>query len=311
MQFYGQFSPPVDQFIFERYFPNLDIGGTFIECGAFDGLTECSCKFFEENMNWRGYNIEAAPHNYAKLVINRPNSNNFNIGLSDSNCVLQFKHAISPIVGADFGNGSFTHTKEHLDDLTTRGCRFEDSDVKVVTYKNFIEQNKINYVDLFVLDVEGHELSVIDGMIGSNVLPDVICIEFGHIGLGVVIDKLEPLGYVYDITSNANAFFVKKEKVEIFIFRRLNATLRCELTNKLFIDDSINLNNKISILYEDNNKLNKDIIQLLQENKSIIGENTYLKNHIVELTNLYYSVINTKWWSLRALFRKIIGIKSL
>jgi glycosyltransferase involved in cell wall biosynthesis len=53
-------------------------------------------------------------------------------------------------------------------------------------------------------------------MQGCNVLPDVMCVEFGHLGLNTVRNKLELLGYIYDITSNANAYFIRKDKVGLF-----------------------------------------------------------------------------------------------
>jgi hypothetical protein len=74
VQFYGQFETPVDRFIFERYFPDTGIMGTFVECGAFDGLTECSCKFFEETMGWTGHNLEPVLWIFEKLIANRPSS---------------------------------------------------------------------------------------------------------------------------------------------------------------------------------------------------------------------------------------------
>ena len=38
--------------------------------------------------------------------------------------------------------------------------------VKCNTYKQIIQQLNITHLDLFVLDVEGYEFEVIDGMIG-------------------------------------------------------------------------------------------------------------------------------------------------
>ncbi|MEI9889739.1 MAG: hypothetical protein WDN45_03025 [Caulobacteraceae bacterium] len=51
-KFYGQFDPPVDRVLFERYFPDKTIRGVFVECGAYDGQTESCCKFFENR--WTG-----------------------------------------------------------------------------------------------------------------------------------------------------------------------------------------------------------------------------------------------------------------
>ena len=59
-RFYGQFDPPVDRFLFERFFAGSKRPGVFIECGAFDGETESSCKFFEESLGWWGTGIRTA-----------------------------------------------------------------------------------------------------------------------------------------------------------------------------------------------------------------------------------------------------------
>lgn len=218
-KFYGQFTPPVDQFIFERYFPDTNIKGVFVECGAFDGLMECSCKFFEESMGWKGFNLEPAPANFKQLQKNRSSSINLEIGLSNCSGEVDFKHVVSPLLGENFGNGLITHSLEHIHDLQQRGCSFQDVKVQVITWKCFVEQHNICHVDLLVLDVEGHELSVIEGMRDCAVLPDIICIEVGHLDLGEIRNKLAALGYTYDISSHVNAFFVKTEKLPLFALR--------------------------------------------------------------------------------------------
>ena len=206
-KFYGQFDPPVDKFIFERYFPDTSIKGVFVECGAFDGLMECSCKFFEETMGWSGFNLEPAPSNFRALAANRPLAKNIQQGLSDRNGRLSFTHVISPILGENFGNGSIHHTEAHLNNLKERGCEFQVMQIEVVTWKEFVEREKILHVDLFVLDVEGHELAVIAGMHDCDVLPDVICIEVGHLELQSIKTQLQKLKYSYDISSHVNACF--------------------------------------------------------------------------------------------------------
>jgi hypothetical protein len=66
MKYYGQFNPPVDKVLHERYFLNK-FNGVSIECGAFDGVIENYTKFFEENYNWKTINIEPLPHIFKKF----------------------------------------------------------------------------------------------------------------------------------------------------------------------------------------------------------------------------------------------------
>src|SRR6185503_21294322 len=104
-KYYGQWVPPVDKTIHERYFMNkYDL--ISIECGAFDGVTENCTKFFEENYNWKTINIEPIPYIYQSLVTNRPNSINMEMALSNSNEDKEFTQIIHPIIGRNFGNGS-------------------------------------------------------------------------------------------------------------------------------------------------------------------------------------------------------------
>lgn len=70
-----------------------------------------------------------------------------------------------------------------------------------------------------VLDVEGHELSVMAGMKGSAVMPRIICVEFGHIGFGALRSAMHELGYEYDINSYANAYFIRRDMISLFAFR--------------------------------------------------------------------------------------------
>jgi hypothetical protein len=113
LKFYGQFDPPVDSFIFRHYFPDTGFKGVFVECGSYDGLTECSCKFFEETMGWTGYNLEPLPWIYQDLCRNRPGSYNFNVALSDHNGQATFQAVIHPHFGDRCTNGSLKHTEAH------------------------------------------------------------------------------------------------------------------------------------------------------------------------------------------------------
>ena len=274
MKFYGQFDPPVDQFIFERYFPDKNIQGVSVECGAFDGLIESSCKFFEESMGWKVYNIEPVPWIFESLCKNRPHSQNLNFGLSDINSNVSFNQAISPILGRDFGNGSIGHAPTHLKSLEESGCTFEEINIKVVTWREFVIRQGITHVDLLVLDVEGHELAVIAGMRGCDVLPNVICVEFGHIGLGVIRDCLAVLDYLYDITSNGNAYFVQNNVIGLFALRRA-AT---------------------SPIHQKHTQIAPREPFLEEENQTLQRRLDELTGIYKELTGIYTNIVHSKGW---------------
>ena len=212
MKYYGQFDPEVDKVIHTHFFPEK-FNGISIECGAQDGIVSSCTKFFEDNYNWKTINIEAGPLIFKRLQRNRPKSTNLHLALSNNDGIATFRNYKHPVYGYNWGNGSINHTKEHKKNLE-QICgenNFVDLQVRCKTYKQIINELQIFHLDLFVLDVEGNELEVIEGMIDCDVLPDIFVIETDHISVEQVQQKLQTLKsqYKYEFTSFVNSFFVK------------------------------------------------------------------------------------------------------
>src|ERR1700722_17301469 len=93
--------PRVDEYIHKTFFNDVK-NGFFVECGAFDGTIDSTCKFFEETMGWTGMNIEPVPYLFDKLIINRPNSINEKVALSSTNKKAIFTNAIHPTLQRNF-----------------------------------------------------------------------------------------------------------------------------------------------------------------------------------------------------------------
>jgi FkbM family methyltransferase len=201
----------LDQQLYETFFVDKR-QGFFVECGAFDGLTECTCKFFEESMGWTGLNIEPSPNIFKKLLLNRPNSLNENCALSNVNGTLKFDHVWHPDHGEHFGNGSLNHKPLHLAELHQQGCTFQTFQVPVVTFDVLFQKHNLPEIDLFVLDVEGSELESLQGIfkIPSSHLPKVFCIEHTLCGLEP-LKKVMESNYTHHSSHAHNSFFVKKQ----------------------------------------------------------------------------------------------------
>ena len=225
MKFYGQFDPPVDKFIYETFFKDYPLNnkGFFIECGAFDGQTESSCKFFEETLGWKGINVEPSPVIYQELIKNRPNAINVNVALSNVSEKQKFTAVIHPAYGELCTNGSLHHSTEHKKLLDSMGCQYKEYEINVITFKQLVKQYKVKKIDLFVLDVEGNELKVIEAMRGSRVLPKIMCVEHGNLDQTELINQMGKLGYRFNCQSFVNSFFVRKSFWErvIGLFRRI------------------------------------------------------------------------------------------
>lgn len=208
-RYYGQFDPPVDQYLFERFFPTLR-GGVSLECGSYDGIAESSCYFFEKHRGWHGVNVEASPPIFPQLQRNRPRSTNVHAALSNHSGTARFKHVISPQHGENFGNGSLAHQPAHHAELIKEGCSFVDYEVRTITYPELIAEAGIVRLDLFVLDIEGHEAPAIESMRQGALLPSVLCVEHGHFGVEKMREMLGGLPLRFDSALHVNSFYVNE-----------------------------------------------------------------------------------------------------
>jgi FkbM family methyltransferase len=301
MKFYGQFDPPVDRFIFERYFPDDQIRGTFVECGAFDGLLESSCKFFEETMGWSGYNLEPVPWIFEKLCQNRPASRNLNVGLSDRTGTSAFNTVIHPQLGRGIGWGTIDSAPDHLAEIRASGAEVEASEITVLSWNDFISQEGIEQIDLMVLDVEGHELSVLSGMRGSPVLPKVMCVEFGHAGFGGIRNEMDRLGYEYDTNSHANAFFVKREVLGVINLRQ--QAMRHPANDGSLLARMKSVETEVSHL----SAAVTELRDMHAKAGDLATRVDFLQKRETELVVLHDSIVNSRSWRLIELTRRLLG----
>lgn len=193
MKFYGQFNPPLDQVLYERYFKDFSGKGVCLECGAVDGVNISSTFFFEETLGWTAINIEPHPDSFSKLIVNRPKAININVALSDT----QGESFL--VTGRNF----------FLRAYVVNESRKNTVPIKKDTYKNVIEALPIDHIDLMVLDVEGHEKEALNGMKEARVMPNLLCIENNHVRRTAIENIIAPMGYKYDSTISINDIYRK------------------------------------------------------------------------------------------------------
>ena len=155
--------------------PNILNNKTFyIEVGANDGITQSNTFFLEKKFKAKGMLIEASPSLYEKCFLYRSKENiieNYALVSPD------FKEEFVQLI---FGNlwtsqvkekkNSLEHAKKGvIRKLPIRKLLGLPSDqvykffAPAITLSNLIEKHAINHVDLLSLDVEGNELSILEG----------------------------------------------------------------------------------------------------------------------------------------------------
>jgi FkbM family methyltransferase len=158
-------------------------------------------------MGWTGVNIEPVPCHFEKLCKNRPDSINLNVALSHKIGEAKFTNALHPRLGNYFGNGSIRHADDHLQLLKRMNCTFEVLDVITTTFAEIVDILNLKSIDLFVLDVEGYEIEVLQGMKDTSTWPKIMCIEYTSCG-NQLDSIMKSYGYSLDKQVEANSYYI-------------------------------------------------------------------------------------------------------
>ncbi|RLI66482.1 MAG: hypothetical protein DRO67_00990 [Candidatus Asgardarchaeum californiense] len=187
-----------------RYF-NSKRSGFFIEAGAMGGTSHSVCLWFEQELGWSGINIEPNVSLYNKLIKNRPNSININCALSDK---INESILLVPVRLDNSemkGHGSISPDAR----IRFKNKKLNTYSVRTDTYTNIILQYKIESVDLFVLDIEGYELNVLNDFKNCEILPYVLAVETNKTYKQDILDLLSPLDYKLDWYDKTDSYFVR------------------------------------------------------------------------------------------------------
>jgi FkbM family methyltransferase len=157
--------------------------GFFIEAGANDGVDQSNTFYFEKYMKWRGLLVEPIPELAERCRANRPRS------IVENYALVPFDYA-QPYIEMRYCNlmslvkGAKRTEDEELEHIQ-RGCGVQavqtyELKVPTRTLSSILEQHSIRRIDLFSLDVEGFELSVLKGIDFDRHRPNFILVEANY-----------------------------------------------------------------------------------------------------------------------------------
>ena len=140
---------------------------------------------FEKDLDWSGMLIEANPVEGKKLLENteRPKSIKINAVIGDREDTVTYIHlsgalelisAIKEFSSQEHLQRIESELKAHPDVIR------KDIPVKLTKLSTLFEKHRIGHVNMFSLDVEGAELSVLKSIDWDKVVIDVLCIEIGN-----------------------------------------------------------------------------------------------------------------------------------
>jgi len=139
--------------------------GTFVELGAYDGVTQSNTLFLERS-GWRGVLIEPQPEIFKECVRNRPEAKVFQCAcISDNDTRNVVELDCVGLMSLVSGYKDDQEEKEWI----VRAKNIQDISHKKITVpartlSAVIEEARLVNIDLLIVDVEGAELSVLQGL---------------------------------------------------------------------------------------------------------------------------------------------------
>lgn len=149
----------------------------FIEAGANDGISQSNTAMLEFHKGWSGILVEPNNINFEKAILNRPKSTVIRGALVASNYTEKEVQGIFSDQSVSRFNGLCSGaTEEHAKEFPEWLCKVPAIKLADILAKNLLS----NQIGFLSLDVEGYELSALDGLNLDIWRPEVIVIEIAR-----------------------------------------------------------------------------------------------------------------------------------
>lgn len=164
-----------DQLVYDNFFKGKK-DGFFCDIGGNHPLKINNTLYFEE-LGWNGIVFEPLPY-MASLWAEHRKAKLFPFALSDTEGDVEFT--------VIHGNNDWEDMLSYIDSTAKADYEYKKESIIVKTklLKNILEDENITQIDYMSIDVEGHELNVLQGIDFKRVRVNVITIENSYGGAG-------------------------------------------------------------------------------------------------------------------------------
>lgn len=161
MKYYSQYR---QDYLFDLLFSKKQ-KGTFLDIGAYDGISFSNSYFFEKHRNWSGICIEPNPVVFERLKDNR-NCYLENCCVSDreGNVIFRAVEGWAEMLSGILDFFDKTHIERINEDIRLNGGSYQDISIKCEDINQILEKNQIRNIDFCSIDTEGAEWEIVKSL---------------------------------------------------------------------------------------------------------------------------------------------------
>lgn len=203
--------------------------GCCVEVGANDGLTGSASYLFEQR-GWQCLLVEPIPA-LAEEIRKHRSCTVVNCAASASEGEARFFLAenAEAVSGLDL-------SPERAEWIERAGGTIKEITVRTATLDSLLEKAGFGALDFVTIDVEGHELSVLEGFDLSRHQPRIVILEDNTLdGDAAVIRHMRAHGYVHFKRTGVNEWYARASDTELIKpeeIRRFERTKRLQLWDR-------------------------------------------------------------------------------
>lgn len=201
-QFYAQFGE--DEILYEIFKRNNN--GVCVEVGGYDGMTGSNSYFFEK-LGWKCLIVEPMP-DFCNKIRKLRNCDVVEMAASNTKGWVEFYVA----EGVETLS-TIEKDPKHFERISQDGgTGIKKIQVETDLLTNILLERGFNKIDFLTLDVEGHELSALEGLSFEHVQIRLLIIEDASFGEdNSVRDYLKRRGFVRFRRTGCNDWYVNKD----------------------------------------------------------------------------------------------------